>query len=256
MLLAIDIGNTNITGGIFAADKLKYQFDIATKTYKKAELLKKLRAYPGISDIIICSVVPKLTGKLAPELERLTGKKPYIIGKDLIVPLTNLYHKPKQVGQDRLVNAYAADSLYAGPLIVIDSGTAVTFDVISKDKAYLGGLIFPGMKMSLEALKEKTALLPKIKLQPPKMFIGRDTKNSILSGVVFGTAALSKEIVSKIKQSLGKNTRIIGTGGNISLIKRYSGIKMKINRDLTLIGIKLIHKHRIIEAGAGFRKNS
>jgi type III pantothenate kinase len=256
MLLAIDIGNTNITGGIFVADKLKFQFDIATKTYKKAELAKKLKAYSEISECIICSVVPKLTGKLALELRRLTGRKPYIIGKDLIVPITNLYHKPKQVGQDRLVNAYAACSLYAGPLIVIDSGTAVTFDVISKDKAYLGGLIFPGMKMSLEALKEKTALLPQIKLQAPKMFIGRDTKNSILSGVVFGTAALSKELVSRIKQSLGKNTRIIGTGGNITLIQRYSGIKIEINRNLTLIGIKLIDESRITGVHSEFRKNS
>jgi type III pantothenate kinase len=244
MLLAIDIGNTNITGGIFVGDKLKYQFDIATQTYKKTGLLKKLRAYPEISETIICSVVPRLTGKLAGELKGLTGRKPYIIGKDLIVPLTNLYHKPKQVGQDRLVNAYAAICLYNSPLIVIDSGTAVTFDVISKDKAYLGGLIFPGMKMSLEALKEKTALLPGVKLQVPKMLIGRDTKNSILSGVVLGTAALSKELVGKIKQSLGKNTRIIGTGGNITLIKRYSGIKIEINKDLTLIGIKLIYENK------------
>jgi len=249
MLLAIDIGNTNITAGIFAGEKLKYQFDLPTKAYNRAELAKKLGAYPEISATIICSVVPKLIPIIRRHLKLLTGRNPYIIGKDLIVPIENRYRIPKQVGQDRLVNAYAASRLYGAPLVVIDSGTAITFDVISKDKAYLGGLIFPGMNICLEALKDKTALLPQVKLQPPKMFIGRDTKNSILNGVVFGTAALSKELAAKIKRSLGKNTRIIGTGGNISLIKKYSGMKIEINKHLTLIGIKLIYENEISEAG-------
>jgi len=247
MLLTIDIGNTNISGGIFVGEKLKFQFDLATKTYKKAQLTKKLRVYPEISASIICSVVPNLTRVIQRQLKLSTGRNPYIIGKDLIVPIENRYRIPKQVGQDRLVNAYAASSLYTGPLIVIDSGTAITFDVISKDRAYLGGLIFPGMNISLEALKEKTALLPQVKLQPPEMLIGRDTKNSILSGVVFGTAALSKELATRIKQSLGKNARIIGTGGNISLIKRYAGMKIEIIRNLTLIGIKLIYQDTIVK---------
>ncbi|MCX5698768.1 MAG: type III pantothenate kinase [Candidatus Omnitrophica bacterium] len=245
MLLTIDVGNTNISGGIFVGGKLKYQFDIVTKTYKKTELAKKLRAYPEISASIICSVVPKLTRVIQRDLKLFYGRNPYIIGKGLIVPIENRYRVPKQVGQDRLVNAYAASNLYAGPLIVIDSGTAITFDVISKDQAYLGGLIFPGMNISLEALKEKTALLPQVKLQQPKMLIGRDTKNSILSGVVFGTAALSKELATRIKQYLGKNARIIGTGGDISLIKRNSGMKIKINRNLSLIGIKLVYENTI-----------
>ena len=256
MLLAIDIGNTNISGGIFVGEKLKCQFDIATKTYKKVQLLKKLRAYPEISASIICSVVPNLTRVIQRDLKLFYGRTPYIIGKDLIVPIENRYRIPKQVGQDRLVNAYAASSLYVSPLIVIDSGTAITFDAISKDRAYLGGLIFPGMNISLEALKEKTALLPQVKLQQPKMLIGRDTKNSILSGVVFGTAALSKELAARIKQSLGKNVRIIGTGGSIFLIKRYSGMKIEINRDLTLIGIKLIYENKIIKARAGLCRDA
>lgn len=245
MLLTIDIGNTNISGGIFMGEKLKYRFDIPTKTYKKARLAKKIKAYPKISDSIICSVVPKLTQVMQRDLKHLTSNNTYIIGKDIIVPIENRYRIPKQVGQDRLVNAYAAINLYTCPLIIIDSGTALTLDVISKNKAYLGGLIFPGMNMSLEVLKEKTALLPKVKLQPPEILIGRDTKNSMLSGVVFGTAALSKELAKRIKQSLGKNVQIIGTGGNISLIKKYSGLKIKINKELTLIGIKLIYEHEI-----------
>ena len=248
MLLAIDIGNTNITAGIFSGKKLKYRFDLATKDYTRARLAKKLRSYPEISASVICSVVPKLTPVIRKHLKHLTGRNPYIIGKGLIVPIKNLYHIPGQVGQDRLVNAYAASRLYGAPLVVIDSGTAITFDVISKEKAYLGGLIFPGINICLGALKDKTALLPQVKLQPPKMFIGRDTKNSILSGVVFGTAALSKELAVKISKPLGKNTQIIGTGGNISLIKKYSGIKIRINQNLTLTGIKLIYENAISEA--------
>ena len=252
MLLTIDIGNTNITGGIFAGEKLKYQFDIPTKSYKKSLFVKKIRACPGISASIICSVVPKLTRIIQRDLKLLTGRNPYIIGKDLAVPIKNRYRIPGQVGQDRLVNAYAAINLYSSPLVVIDSGTAITFDVISKDKAYLGGLIFPGMNISLTALHEKTALLPKVKLQTPKTLIGRDTQDSILNGVVLGTAALSKELALRIKQSLGKNTRIIGTGGNISLIRRFSGIKIRINKNLTLIGINFIYMDKI----AKLRKNS
>jgi type III pantothenate kinase len=243
MLLAIDIGNTNISAGIFAAGKLKYRFDLATKTYKKVLLEKKIKAYPRISASIICSVVPRVTQAIKNDLKSLTGKAVYIIGKDLIVPIENRYRIPEQVGQDRLVNAYAASQIYPGPLVVIDSGTAITFDVISSDRAYLGGLIFPGMSISLEALQEKTALLPLVKLGIPKTFIGRDTKNSMLSGVVFGTAALCKEIAARIKKQLGKNIRILGTGGNIHLIKKYSGLKIQIIKELTLTGIKLIYEN-------------
>jgi len=245
MLLAVDIGNTNITAGIFVAGKLKHQFDISTKTYKKTALTKKLRVYSKISDSVICSVVPKLTWVMQHDLKLFLGRNPYIIGKDLIVPIENRYRIPKQVGQDRLVNAYAASNFYACPLIVLDSGTAITFDVISKDRAYLGGLIFPGMNISLEALKEKTALLPQVKLQRPKVLIGRDTKNSILSGVVFGTASLSKELVNKIKQRIGRQAMVIGTGGNINLIKKYSDTAIQIDTNLTLKGINLIYENKL-----------
>ena len=245
MLLAIDIGNTNISAGIFIKGKLKNQFDIATKTYQAQGLAKRLNRYAEISQSVICSVVPRLTEVMRRDLKLISAKQPYIIGEDLKVPLENRYRLPKQVGQDRLVNAYAASYLYSCPLIVIDSGTAITFDVISHDQGYLGGLIFPGMNISLEALREKTALLPQVKLSSPKMLIGRDTKNSILSGVVFGTAFLSRELVNKIKLSLGKQAMVIGTGGNIHLIKKYSGIKIKIDTNLTLKGINLVYENKV-----------
>lgn len=245
MLLAIDIGNTNISYGVFKNRKLIQQFDIPADTYSRLKLLKKLRNNPKISATAICSVVPKLTRIILRDLRILTGKKPYIIGKGLIVPIKNHYHQPDRLGQDRLVNAYAAGNLYKAPLIVIDSGTAITFDLVGKNKAYLGGLIIPGMQMSLEALSEKTALLPLVELGLPKNIIGRDTKNSILSGVVFGMAGAAKELVARIKRYLGKNALIIGTGGSIGLIKKYSGIKIKIDNGLTLKGIDLIYENKI-----------
>ena len=245
MLLAIDIGNTNISCGIFKGSKLKRQFDIPTRKYLKTRLAKELRNNPGISASVICSVVPKQTGVILRDLKSLTGKTPYIIGKDLTVPIKNLYRKPKQVGQDRLVNAYAASNLYRSPAIVIDSGTAITFDVISKNKAYSGGLILPGMEISLAALREKTALLPLVKLGQPERLIGTDTQNSILSGIVFGLSDSCNGITTRIRRELGKNTLVIGTGGSIRLIEKYSKTRMIIDKDLTLKGINLVYRHSI-----------
>ena len=158
------------------------------------------------------------------------------------MPIRNLYRKPKQVGQDRLVNAYAASALYGAPLIVIDFGTAITFDIISKNKEYLGGMILPGLGISLEALHERTALLPKIKLSKPQEFIGRDTRNSMLSGIIYGFAALTDDLTNRIKKKIGKNVLVIGTGGNINLIGRYCRKIDRIDPDLTLKGIALLKK--------------
>jgi len=245
MLLAIDIGNTNISCGIFKGSRLIKQFDIPTKSCLKTGFSKKLKNPAEISAAIICSVVPARTGIISRKIAALTGKTPYIIGKDLAVPIKNLYRKPGQVGKDRLVNAYAASILYQAPLIVIDSGTAITFDVISKNKAYLGGLILPGMEISLKALKENTALLPRVKLTKPQTLIGRDTKNSILSGIVFGTADLCDGLAKRIKHSLRRNALVIATGGNVRLIQEYSNVHMEIDKNLTLKGINFIYKHGI-----------
>lgn len=245
MLLAIDIGNTNISSAIFRGKKLIKQFEIPTKTYSKVKFVKKIGLNLHITDTVICSVVPKLTKRLKLDLKLLTGRKPYIIGKDLIVPIKNLYHKPKQLGQDRLVNAYAACNFYNAPLIIIDAGTAITIDTISKKREFLGGIIFPGMNILLNSLKKNTSLLPQIKFQKPGKLIGTDTQNCILSGVVFGMSLMAQELANKIKRQIGKNAIVIGTGGNICLIKKYSKTKIKIEKDLTLKGISLLYENKI-----------
>lgn len=240
MLLAIDIGNTNISFGIFKGNKIIKRFNISTKIYALKRVKKSLGRL-RITDVVICSVVPAATKILARDLKKLLQARPYIIGKDLRVPIKNLYRKPGQVGQDRLVNAYAGVRLYGRPLIVIDFGTAITFDAISKNKEYLGGMILPGLQISLDALNERTALLPKIKLDKPKEFIGRDTRSSMLSGIIYGLAALSDDLSERIKLKIGKNAKAIGTGGNIGLIAPYCKKINKIDKDLTLKGLKFMY---------------
>jgi len=243
VLLTIDVGNTNITFGIFATgNKLKKVFFIPTKSYS----FKKLKSLLGkniITKSIICSVVPGINSTLKKDLKALNGKNPYIIGKDIKVPIKNLYRNPEQVGADRLVNAFAGTRIYGRPLIVIDFGTAVTFDIISKKSEYLGGMILPGLRISLEALNQHTALLPSISLAQPIEFIGKDTKNSMLSGIIYGFACLTDELIMRIKKKIGKNAIVVGTGGNINLIYKYcTKINVK-DPNLTLKGLEMLFKY-------------
>ena len=244
MLLAIDIGNTNINMGLFKGKRILKRFAIPTKTKSYKIRLQKIIDRNSVDDAIICSVVPAASKILEKDLRRFLGKQPYIIGKGIKVPINNLYLRPKQVGHDRLVNAYAGVMLYGVPLIAVDFGTAVTFDVVSRNKEYLGGMILPGLGISLDALNQRTALLPKIKLEEPREFIGRDTKSSMLSGIVYGFAALTDDLVIGIKKKIGKEAKVIGTGGNIDLIGRYCKKIDRIDRDLTLKGLHLIYSQR------------
>lgn len=239
MLLAIDIGNTNIGFGIFRGKRPVKRFKLLSKSYSLKKL-KRLLGKSGINSSIISSVVPKLTRILKKDLKRILPRRPLIIGKDIKVPLVNRYRNPAQVGQDRLVNAYAGIMLYGAPLIVVDFGTAVTFDVVSKNKEYLGGFILPGLEISLDALAQRTALLPSIKLSKPKEFIGDDTKSSMLGGIVYGFAALTDDLVNRIKKKIGKHAKVIGTGGNINLIGTYCRRFDRIDEGLTLKGLRLL----------------
>jgi type III pantothenate kinase len=242
MLLAINIGNTNIIFGLFNQDKLEKKFIISIKNYRFKKL-KKILSKINIDGCIICSVVPRFTKILAKDLRDLKIKEQVIVGKDIRVPIKNLYRQPERLGQDRLVNAYAGLSFYGTACVIIDTGTAITFDIVSKNKAYLGGMILPGLNMCLDALAKNTALLPKVKLKKPKEFIGKDTENSILSGLAYGFASLVDGIVEKIKKSLGYPIKVIGTGGDISFIYKYCYSIDRIDKDLTLKGLSLLFKN-------------
>jgi type III pantothenate kinase len=203
-------------------------------------MLKRKLRREKIVGAIICSVVPYITLRLKNDLQTILKIKPYIVGKDIVVPIRNLYHKPKEVGQDRLVNAFAAITLYKAPIIAIDFGTAITFDVISRYGEYLGGMILPGLKISLEALNQRTALLPDIKLSKPRTFIGRDTKTSMLSGIIYGFSSLSDELIMRIRNKIGRKAKVIATGGNSRLIAGYCKKIDKLDLELTLKGLNLL----------------
>ena len=253
MLLAIDVGNTSITIGIFRREKLVSQGRIPTKKMATANggtralraLLRQLRVGPdAIEGVIVSSVVPKATISLKQALARLVKPKPLILGENIRASVINRYRIPSQVGQDRLVNAVAATFLYGGPAIVVDFGTAVTFDLISKKKEYLGGLIVPGIGIALEALTTRAALLPEINLVPPKGLHGRDTVASIKSGIFFGYGALCDGIVTALKKKYAPKATVIGTGGHIGLIAPYCRTIQHVVPTLTLQGLEIIARTR------------
>jgi type III pantothenate kinase len=248
-ILAIDIGNTNITVGLFKRKALCGKTKMPTASY--SSYVRRMRSLvkecaldvPDISEAVVSSVVPLALARLVVELKRMSqAMQTKIIGRDVIVPIKNRYRVKSEVGQDRLVNAYAAKSLYGAPAVVIDFGTGITYDIVSKRGEYLGGLILPGIELSLRGLYRYTALLPKVELKPSPSIIGRDTVNSMRAGILFGFGTMTDGLVSRYKKILGKNTRIVATGGNAGLIKRYTGSIRVVDEDLTLKGIQLISK--------------
>lgn len=244
-ILAIDIGNTTISLGVFQGKRLVSNLKMPSgkrTDYKRAIvrcLYKGKTKASSISKIILCSVAPKETSVLKSVLSKLWRKKVLLVGSDITIPIKNRYKKPKQVGQDRLVNAYAGLKLFGPGLILVDFGTAITFDVVSKKGEYLGGLIFPGLDLSLDALNKKTALLPRISIKMPKSLVGRDTISSINNGTVFGMAGACDGIIERLQKKF-KGYNVVTTGGNVRFIKKYSKKIRTIYPHLTLEGLRLL----------------
>jgi type III pantothenate kinase len=239
MLLAVDIGNTNITMGVFKGERLVRRLDIPTSaTQEYAKRLKALRARYPIDNAVVCSVVPLATSLLA-RAARAQKVRIRIVNQGIKIPVKNRYRHPRQVGQDRLVNAFAGIRLYGTPLIIVDFGTAITFDVISRAGDYLGGMIVPGVQISLDALAERTALLPRVLARPAQELIGRDTRASMLAGVVRGYAALTDGLISLLRRSTGASMTV-ATGGAARLIVPYCRFVKTVDPDLTLKGIELL----------------
>jgi len=247
-LIAIDIGNTNITVGAFKAGRLAAKAKIPTHSYSLYEPgFKKIFKKAGLdlksdNEVIVSSVVPVALGRLVMHLNKITRCNITILGRDKKVPIRNLYRIKREVGQDRLVNAYAAKVLYGAPAVIIDFGTAITFDLISKRGDYLGGLILPGIGISLSSLYEKTALLPKVELKDAPHIIGKSTANSMRGGILFGFGAMCDGLVSRYRKALGKSLKVIATGGNAPLIKKYSSSIQFLDEDITLKGLYLISR--------------
>lgn len=254
MLLAIDIGNTNIGLGIFRGKELVASWKLLTGSRKTVdeyciilrELFDSVKIHlESIDGIIICSVVPKVLTILKEVLKRLTDLKPMIVGEDIDSGIKNLYNDPAQVGQDRLVNALSAYRLYGGPLIIVDFGTAITFDLVSGQGEYLGGIIVPGIEISLQALSEKAALLPEVEISRPKALLGKDTVNSMWSGAIYGFSALTDGLVNKLKKEFGQNIRVVATGGAAEIISGYCETIGEVNPQLTLEGLRITYESQI-----------
>lgn len=242
MLLAIDIGNTSIHSGIFNKKVLKKTFRISAHSASLAkEYRLKLRPYAGkVDSVIITSVVPGALESIEKVIKKIIKKDCVVVGRDADSGIKNLYLNPRQVGTDRLVNARAAYELYGGECVIVDFGTAITIDIVNKKKQYIGGVIAPGPGISLWALSEKTALLPKVAIKKPKGILGRETKESMLAGIVYGFSSLCDGIANKLKKKYCRNAKVVITGGFSELIGPYCESADKIDADLTLKGLRLI----------------
>ena len=251
MFLAIDIGNTTTAFGLLKNNKIigVVRMDTAgNQRQLKNNLTQMLRVlvkkYGGPKRVVICSVVPKALVVIEPLVNRFFNVNALVVGRDVSVPMANRYRNPKQVGQDRLIGAYAAMMLYGLPAIVIDLGTAITFDAVSAQGEYLGGVIVPGLRLSVESLFLKTALLPNIAIKAPRSIIGKDTEESILSGIFYGYGSLCRGLIELISKQLKSKPKVIMTGGHTHLMKKFISPEIRIiDEHLVFKGMNLLDKN-------------
>lgn len=251
MLLAIDIGNTNILIGGIQDDKIIFKARIATDRTRTSdqygvEIKNMIEALGSkisdISDCIISSVVPPVFNSVRTGVIKIIGKQPMVVGPGLKTGLNIHVDVPSQVGSDRIVIAVAALAEYQAPLILIDMGTATTIEVVEPENRYLGGVIFPGVKVSLDALTSRAAQLPGISLDQPKQVIGKNTVDCMRSGTMYGNAAMIDGLVDRIEEELGHSSTIIATGGLARFITPLCKRDIIVEKDLLLKGLNLIYK--------------
>ena len=245
----MDAGNTNIVLGAYRGDDLVEHWRIGTKKGRTADeygiLIRELLKVSGldykeIRNIILSSVVPPLDSVIIEMSEKYFNVKPQIVGPGLKCGIPILYENPKEVGADRIVNAVAALKRYKGPIIVVDFGTATTFDLITAKGEYSGGVIAPGIGISIEALFDKASKLPKVDLVKPKKIIGKNTSESIQSGIIYGYVGLVEGIVARMKEEAGVKAIVVATGGLAPLIAAETSCIDEVIEKLTLEGLKEI----------------
>lgn len=251
MLLAIDVGNTNSVIALFDGDNLAAQWRSSTSTTRTADeyavWLSQLMAISGykladVTECVISTVVPQSLFHFRNLARRYFGCEPFVIAHDNVPGVEVRIDKPSEVGADRLVNAVGAFVEHDGPLVVVDSGTATNFDIVGADGAFEGGVIAPGINLSMQALHEAAARLPRIAIEQPSKIIGKDTVGAMQSGVFWGYVSLIDGLIARIKSEYQKPIKVIATGGIASL---YEGATTAIDifdPDLTIRGLVEIHK--------------
>jgi type III pantothenate kinase len=251
VLLAIDLGNTNLTFGLFEGENLKHDWRLATRRDSMpdelgllmVQLMRQDGFEPGSVDaVVVASVVPPLNSSLLQAIERYFGQEPTMVGPGIKTGLKIHYRDPKEVGADRIVAAMAAFRKYGGPLIIVDFGTATTYDVVSKEGDYLGGAIAPGMGISVEALYERAARLQRVELKAPANVIGRTTVESMQAGIIWGYTAQVEGMVARIGKELAEKPRVVATGGFAGLIAEQTPVIEVVDQRLMLEGLRLIHE--------------
>ena len=250
MLLVIDVGNTNTVVGVFDGDKLVQSWRVRTvanhtvdeygmliySLYKSSKISTR-----SISDIIISCVVPPMLNILEPLCEKYFHVKPLIVEPGIKTGMPIHYDNPREVGADRIVNAVAAFEKYKSDLIIVDFGTATTFDYVSAKGEYMGGCIAPGIVISSEALFEKASKLPRVEFKKPKTIIAKDTISSMQAGIMFGYAGLVDGIVERMKVEVKSNPKVIATGGLAVVISPETKRIEVVEENLTLEGLRIIH---------------
>ncbi|MCX5641939.1 MAG: type III pantothenate kinase [Candidatus Omnitrophica bacterium] len=244
MLLALDLGNTVLKVGLVSKEG-RFLREMRFGHSENVSFLKALQQtkWPGnVTEARIASVVPALTGKVVRVLEGSIGIQVKVLAREDL-PIKVQVRRPKEVGMDRLLNALAAGRFYGKPAVVIDCGTALTFDLVTRAGNYTGGIIAPSPEISRDYLAEKTALLPIVKLQPPKSVVGKNTDECLRSGLVFGFADLISGLLTRLKKEWQPEFTVVGTGGGLAILLPYLSEKVIFDPNLTLKGIYLTAAH-------------
>lgn len=251
MILAIDIGNTNIVIGCTQQEKVYFVERVSTNISKtELEYVVEFKTLfdlyhikmEEITGCIISSVVPPLTNIVKAAVKKLLHISPLIVGPGIKTGLNILMDNPAQIGSDLIVNAVAALKYYGAPVIIIDMGTATTISVVDENKNYIGGMILPGVKIALEALASRTSQLPRISLEAPKKIIGKNTIDCMKSGIVMGQAACMDGMVQRIREDLGYSFHSVATGGLAGCIIPYCKEEIVCDNELTLKGLDIIYR--------------
>ncbi|MCE2456464.1 MAG: type III pantothenate kinase [Dehalococcoidia bacterium] len=249
MLLAIDIGNTNVTIGVFDGDDLRTTFRFATDTRKMpdeyAVTINQLLPLQGmvlgdIDAVALCSVVPPLTPSFVDLARTYFDVEPLEVGSGTRTGIRVRYDAPRDVGADRIVDAAAAFKMFGGPVIVVDVGTATVFDAVNDQGDYLGGAIAPGISIAADSLFHSTAMLRRVELAPPPTAIGRNTIHALQAGLVLGYSELVKGMVGRFRDELGQHSRVIATGGLAEVVASEAGVFDSVDPNLTLTGLKIV----------------
>jgi type III pantothenate kinase len=251
MLLVVDVGNSNIVLGAYSSDTLIADWRIRTVRDRTADehgllflqlLMHRKITAEEINGVAISSVVPTMNDTLCQVARRYFDVDPFLVGSDTDFGISIDYHPPSDVGADRLVNAVAAKAFYGAPAIVVDLGTATTFDAIAANGDYLGGAIAPGISISTDALFRAASRLYRVELVAPSSCVGKNTIHAMQSGIVFGFAGQVDRLVSMIKREIGEQARVIATGGLAELIAQQSQTIEVVDQMLTLEGLRLLWK--------------